>query len=239
MRRFMSARTVLTAILLFVLLVGLAVWYGSQPIAMDEDVATEIRQGKRARVDSISTNAQDADAPAKEESTTLSPANNSEAITEPELTDASEDLLEESPESVVAMSEPSVESYEPRCMGLTRSEMELATRELGEEVHAKLTRIVLLYNEVLETCESAEIANPEVQVRVKAAEQEYRRLWQELTYPSSEDIRNNRLASLSRYASYAVALGDRNPTRPGGWIHDVTSSLPFRAEAHVFQVIWE
>lgn len=219
---------------------GAVVWYARQPIVTQEEMDAVVGQAKQISPGfRPSPSVAKGDASVKSETATLSPVEDERTVTEPELVDTVESPLEEPQEAVAAVSEPSAEPHEPRCMGLTRAEMEVEVRELEEVVRTKLTRIVLLYNEVIELCESGEVANPEVEAWAKQATQEHRRLWEELNRPTPDDIRNNRRAPLHGYVYYSVALGGENPTAPGGWIYEMQQAIPYRSHAEIYSITWK
>ena len=240
MRIRVQAKVAVGVTIGLLMLIGVCVWYAYQPVATDDSrgLATTRPQQYRAD-DNIFAESPKEDTPVATNVKTLNPLDKDGTIAVAKPTEQPDNSPEGPLEEIASVPELLAETHEPRCMGMTRAEMEVEVGELEQEVRTQLTRTVSLYNEVVELCESAEFANPEVQSWVKQAEQEYRRIWQELTYPSAEDMRNNRPAPLHRYASYTVALGGSNPTSPGGWLHDMMKLLPFRTEAQVLDVIWK
>ena len=171
--------------------------YAKSPVTLKSSQQTTDEKDKQTQINSI----------------TALPDNLKESITEEEEEKflAWLDEIGNPENSEESVSEP----QEERLFGLTRAEIEAKIPVLEKEIHADLTRVLSLYNEIRSTDGNGH--TPEVAKWRKEAWTEALRLFQ-----------NVARLKIPLYTSYVVATGGDNPLAAGGWIYELLEPLPMR-----------
>jgi len=106
--------------------------------------------------------------------------------------------------------------------GMTKEEIEVAMSILEPEIRDKMTRMVFLYNELMDISQSRKIEpGSELDQWCKESDAEVKKLFYDLAQSSLP-------SKLSLYRGYTLALGRVDPFAEDGWADKLFDQLPMR-----------